>query len=131
MPVPSLIACTAVSPGVAVSGAVPDRNPKNQDWLILGATNQVHTVQDHAKLKLAYDFSPGLRASYTLGYWRNDNTRSVSSYLRDADGNPHGGKRAFAVTGREVVQHQRGDDQEAGLQQLTDTHPEDGLQYRR
>ena len=73
--------------GTPVTGAIADRNPSNQDWLILGATNQIHTVQDHAKLKLAYDFSATLRASYTLGYWRNDNTREVQSYLRDAAGN--------------------------------------------
>ncbi|MBC7993151.1 MAG: TonB-dependent receptor [Rhizobacter sp.] len=73
--------------GTPVSGAVADKNPSNQDWLILGATNQIHTVQDHAKLKLAYDFSPTWRASYTLGCWRNDNTRDAQSYLRDAAGN--------------------------------------------
>ena len=28
-------------------------------------------MQDHAKLKLAYDFTPTLRASYTLGWWHN------------------------------------------------------------
>ncbi|HEY4369500.1 MAG TPA: TonB-dependent receptor [Steroidobacteraceae bacterium] len=74
--------------GVPVTGAVPGRNPKNQDWLILGATGQIDTVQDHAKAKLAYDFSPTLRASYTLGWWRNELTRNSDSYLRDAAGNP-------------------------------------------
>ena len=57
---------TAGNAGTPVTGAVPDRNPRNRDWLILGATTQTHTVQDHAKLKLAYDISPALRASYTL-----------------------------------------------------------------
>lgn len=74
--------------GVPVTGAIADRNPKNQDWLILGSTNQIHTLQDHAKAKLAYDFSPTLRASYTLGLWRNAATRSSDSYLRDAAGKP-------------------------------------------
>ncbi|CAN7452327.1 TonB-dependent receptor [Pseudoduganella sp. LjRoot289] len=73
--------------GVPVTGAVADRNPANKDWLILGATNQVHTVQDHAKVKLAYDLSPVLRASYTVGWWKNDAQRSALSYLRDAAGN--------------------------------------------
>ncbi|WP_228895884.1 TonB-dependent receptor [Pseudoduganella aquatica] len=74
--------------GVPVTGAIADRNPVNKDWLILGATNQIHTVQDHAKVKLAYDASPILRASYTLGWWKNDAERSSQSYLRDAAGNP-------------------------------------------
>jgi len=79
---------TPGSGGVPVTGAIADRNPANRDWLILGATNQVHTVQDHAKVKLAYDVSPILRASYTLGWWNNDAERTSQSYLRDAAGNP-------------------------------------------
>ncbi|TWI70101.1 iron complex outermembrane receptor protein [Pseudoduganella lurida] len=73
--------------GVPVTGAIADRNPSARDWLILGSTSQIHTVQDHAKVKLAYDFSPVLRASYTLGWWQNDADRSVDSYLRDGAGN--------------------------------------------
>ncbi|HEY9101697.1 TonB-dependent receptor [Chitinimonas sp.] len=79
---------TVVAGGMPVSGAVADRNPKNQNWWILGSTNQVHTVQDHAKAKLAYDFSPSLRLSYTLGSWQNDAERRSQSYLRDASGKP-------------------------------------------
>lgn len=84
-----LSAGTAAGPGPAtpVTGAVADRNPSGRDWLILGATNQVHTVQDHAKVKLAYDVSPVLRASYTLGWWHNDAERRSTSYLRDVAGN--------------------------------------------
>lgn len=73
--------------GVPVTGAVADRNPSGKDWYILGSTGQVNTVQDHAKVKLAYDFSPTLRASYTLGWWQNDVVRGVESYLRDGAGN--------------------------------------------
>jgi len=74
--------------GTPVTGALDDRNPRNQDWLILGSTTQYETVQDHAKAKLSYDFSPTLRASYTLGVWHNDVVRNSESYLRDAAGNP-------------------------------------------
>ncbi|MFZ6771488.1 TonB-dependent receptor [Undibacterium sp. SXout7W] len=73
--------------GTVVSGAIPGKNPQGMDWWILGATGQYNTVQDHAKIKLAYDFSPTLRASYTLGYWRNHMRSSADSYLRDAVGN--------------------------------------------
>ncbi|GGY86623.1 TonB-dependent receptor [Pseudoduganella plicata] len=79
---------TTAGAATAVTGAVPGRNASDRDWFILGATNQVHTVQDHAKVKLAYDVSPVLRASYTLGWWRNDAERRSASYLRDAAGNP-------------------------------------------
>ncbi|MFZ6641200.1 TonB-dependent receptor [Undibacterium sp. TC4M20W] len=73
--------------GTAVTGAIADKNPQGLDWWILGATGQYHTTQDHAKVKLAYDFSPTLRASYTFGYWRNNMNSGVESYLRDAAGN--------------------------------------------
>jgi iron complex outermembrane receptor protein len=78
----------ASSAGTPVTGAVADRNPANRDWLIIGAGGQSNTVQDHAKVKLAYDVSPTLRASYTLGWWGNDVVRETESYLRDAAGSP-------------------------------------------
>ncbi|MET0334023.1 MAG: TonB-dependent receptor, partial [Rhizobacter sp.] len=80
-------ATSAGAPGTPVTGAVSDSNPKNEPWWILGDTGRTHTKQDHAKLKLAYELSPTLRASYTLGYWRNDVTRTAQSNLRDGAGN--------------------------------------------
>ncbi|MFZ6873642.1 TonB-dependent receptor [Undibacterium sp. Di27W] len=73
--------------GKAVTGAIADKNPQGLDWWVVGATGQYHTTQDHAKIKLAYDLSPILRASYTFGYWRNNMNSGVESYLRDAAGN--------------------------------------------
>ncbi|MDL2357338.1 MAG: TonB-dependent receptor [Pseudomonadota bacterium] len=78
----------AGSAGKPVTGAIADRNPANKDWLIIGAGGQSNTVQDHAKVKLAYDVAPTLRASYTLGWWGNESVREVESYLRDAAGAP-------------------------------------------
>ena len=88
------LATKLVSAGVAytqstpVSGAVTGANPRGQPWLLFGATGQTHTVQDHAKLKLAYAVSPTLNVSYTLGYWGNEADRKVESFLRDAASNP-------------------------------------------
>jgi iron complex outermembrane receptor protein len=73
--------------GVPVTGAIANRNPSGKAWYILGSTGQVNTVQEHAKVKLAYDLSPTLRASYTLGWWQNDAVRAAESYLRDDAGN--------------------------------------------
>ena len=75
-------------PALPVTGALASRNPRNQDWLILGSTTATHTVQDHAKVKVAYEISPQLRISYTLGMWDNEAQRSSETYLRDAAGNP-------------------------------------------
>lgn len=81
-------ASTPGAAGTAVTGAVPQNNPRNQPWVLFGATSQTHTVQDHAKFKIAYDFTPDLRASYTLGYWSNEADRKVQTFLRDGAGNP-------------------------------------------
>ena len=75
-------------PGVPVSGAFFDQNPKDQSWYLLGSTTQTHTTQDHAKLKLSYDLAPAVTATYVFGTWKNDSVRSTASYLRDAAGNP-------------------------------------------
>ena len=74
--------------GTPVAGVLPSRNPRNQDWLILGSTTATHTVQDHAKVKVAYEISPQLHVSYTLGHWSNDAQRSSETYLRDEASNP-------------------------------------------
>ncbi|MES2017931.1 MAG: TonB-dependent receptor [Pseudomonadota bacterium] len=71
-----------------VTGAIAAKNNKGQDWWLLGTTSSLHTLQEHAKLKLGYDFTPSLRASYTYGWWSNDTSASVDSYLRDAAGLP-------------------------------------------
>ena len=75
-------------PGVPVTGAFFDQNPKDQNWYLLGSTTQTHTTQDHAKLKVSYDLAPAVTATYVFGTWKNDSVRSASSYLRDAAGNP-------------------------------------------
>ena len=104
--------------GTPVSGAVAGNNPRNQPWWLLGATNQIDTVQDHAKIKLAYDFTPTLRLSYVYGWWDNDAVRDSSSFLRDASGNPvYSGNvlidgRRYALTAadislqRQTLEHQ-------------------------
>ena len=77
---------TAGSLGTATRGAVPGLNSSNTPWLILGTGTQVHTVQDHAKAKLAYDLSPSVRATYTLATWQNSAEGRSQSYLSDASG---------------------------------------------
>lgn len=74
--------------GVPVNGAVAGLDRTNRAWYLLGAGTRYHTVQEHLKAKLAYDITPTLRASYTLGLWQNDSTGRPTSYLRDAAGRP-------------------------------------------
>ena len=79
---------TSTVPTTAVTGAVEGLNRANQDWFLIGSSTQYHTVQDHAKAKLSYSITPTLKASYTLGLWRNTSDGRSESYLRDAAGNP-------------------------------------------
>jgi iron complex outermembrane receptor protein len=72
----------------SVSGAVPGQDRSYRDWLVFGTATQYHTVQDHLKAKLAYDFSPTLRATYVLGLWRNESEGRPESYLRNGSGQP-------------------------------------------
>ncbi len=74
--------------GTPVAGAVPGLNTTNTPWYLLGSGTAYHTVQDHAKLKLAYDFSPTVRATYTLGWWQNTSEGRPDTYLRSASGQP-------------------------------------------
>ena len=74
--------------GTPVTGAVAGLNVTNQPWFILGAGTQYRTQQDHAKIKLAYDITPTLRASYTLVWWQNDAKGRSESYLKGPNGQP-------------------------------------------
>ncbi|MBX9872373.1 MAG: TonB-dependent receptor [Burkholderiaceae bacterium] len=83
-----LVSDTTATAGTPVTGAVRAPNTTNADAWVLGTNTQYRTIQDHAKIKLAYDISPTLRASYTLGLWTNDAEGNPQTYLRDAAGNP-------------------------------------------
>ncbi|MFM2346946.1 MAG: hypothetical protein RL654_1699 [Pseudomonadota bacterium] len=79
---------TSAVPGTVVTGAVLDQDKSRNPWYLIGSATQYHTVQDHAKLKLAYDLDPTVRAAYTLGVWHNQSAGQSASYLRDASGQP-------------------------------------------
>ncbi|TDX67230.1 iron complex outermembrane receptor protein [Methylosinus sp. sav-2] len=57
---------------------------------VLGSSGNLENDQVNAKLKLAYDFTPTLRATYTLGFWSNDGTSIPQSYVS-------GGLQAFGA----------------------------------
>lgn len=70
-----------------VSGAQFDSDIANRPRVITAATSIDHTVKDDAVIKLAYAFSPTLRATYTFNVWQNKSDKQADSYLRDAAGN--------------------------------------------
>jgi iron complex outermembrane recepter protein len=80
---------SAGTPGAAgtpVTGAVLDKNNANAPWYILGTGTEYQTKQDHLKAKVAYDFSPTVRASYTFGLWQDTSVGRPVSYLRNPAG---------------------------------------------
>lgn len=74
--------------GSKVTGAIPGTNPQGKAWWIVGASGLNNTVQEHAKIKLAYQFSPHIRASYSYANWHNAANSKALSYLRDAADQP-------------------------------------------
>ena len=70
-----------------VTGAHFDRDIANNSRVTTAATNMDHTVKDDGTIKVAYDFSPTVRATYTGNIWQNTSDKSNDSYLRDAAGN--------------------------------------------
>jgi iron complex outermembrane receptor protein len=77
-----------------VSGAQFDRDIANASRVVTAATSIDHTVKDDGTMKLAYDFSPTVRATYLFNIWQNTSDKTVDSYLRDAAGNTIYGTKA-------------------------------------
>jgi iron complex outermembrane receptor protein len=62
---------------------------------VLGASGLLHTEQANLNAKVALDITSWLRATYSIGFWSNDQHSNVQTYLRDAAGNPtYGGPSA-------------------------------------
>lgn len=78
---------TSNTGGTTVTGVQRDTDTTGAQRLIMGGYSQEETTQDSMKIKLGYDFSPTLKATYTLGSWQNRSFNGIDSYLRDAQGN--------------------------------------------
>src|SRR3989338_2194295 len=81
-----------------VTGASFDSDIANKPRVITAASNMDHTVKVDGKIKVAYDFSSTVQATYLFDIWQNTSDNTVDSYLRDADGNTiygTGGAGAF------------------------------------
>ena len=73
--------------GTLVTGAYQDISEKNKSRVIFGATNIDKSEQINTKFKATYDFTPEIKAAYTIGLWDIDGKTDVQSYLKDANGN--------------------------------------------
>jgi iron complex outermembrane receptor protein len=87
----TLPATTSAGAFPVVNGGYADTDRTGKPIRVLGAGNLTHTIQDTAKLKVAYDITPSLTAAYTLGYWQNNANANAQTYLTDASGKPYYG----------------------------------------
>ncbi len=80
------------------TGTYPALNKQGVVANVVGTGALIHTQQTTANLKLAYDFTNAVRATYSLGVWNNVQTSSPQTYLTStATGGPtFGGVSGFA-----------------------------------
>jgi iron complex outermembrane receptor protein len=76
-----------LSPASNFNGGYYDTDNFGKPRFVYGANSIDHSVQDMGKLKIAYDFTPGLKATYVAGLWGLNSDVTVRNYLKDAAGN--------------------------------------------
>ncbi|HAF01040.1 MAG TPA: TonB-dependent receptor, partial [Methylophilaceae bacterium] len=102
-PMTFVAATKTTNPGVGNStvinsGAYSDIDTSGNARITTGSAGIDSAVQDNIKLKVAYDITSSVKATYTLGYWQNDSEKRGESYLKDGLGNTiygTGGTGAF------------------------------------
>ena len=63
---------------------------------VVGASGLMHSEQENVKGKFAYELTPWVTATYTIGLWNNNQVSNVQSYLRStATGAPTFGTTAI------------------------------------
>ncbi len=64
---------------------------------VLGSTGNLDNDQFNGKVKLAYDITPTIRATYQVGFWSNDGTSTPENYLVSGYGPYFGGSAGAAA----------------------------------
>jgi iron complex outermembrane receptor protein len=88
---------TGATPPAGTTGAIDANNKLGQPADVFGAGGLLHSLMQNVTGKFTYDLTPSLHATYLAGYWHNDTSSHVQTYLADADGQPtFGGANGFA-----------------------------------
>ncbi|OAE97317.1 TonB-dependent receptor [Bradyrhizobium centrolobii] len=64
------------------TGAFPAKNKVGQEADVVGTGILAHSQQTSANLRLAYDMTPLVQATYSLGIWNNHQVSDPQTYLR-------------------------------------------------
>lgn len=95
---------TSASFPANTTGGIAGLNKLNAAANILGASGLLHTQMTNAKVKLAYDLTPSVRAAYTYGWWENDADAGVESYLQRSGSSTFAGQSGFASGNYNLLQ---------------------------
>jgi iron complex outermembrane receptor protein len=98
----SYVTSTTVPTGT--TGGYADRNKLGVNANVLGASGLLHTRMSNAKLKLAYDLTPAVRAAYTFGAWQNNADAGVESYTQRDGVATFAGQAGFASGAYALIQ---------------------------
>lgn len=73
---------TSGSIPAGTTGAFPAKNKVGQETDVVGTGVLAHSQQTSANLRLAYDVTPLVQATYALGIWNNHQVSDPQTYLR-------------------------------------------------
>ena len=91
----AFVTVTGVPAGT--TGTIPALSRTGTVANVIGAGGLLRTQQATVNGKFALDITDWLTATYTIGYWSNNQHSDVQTYLRDIAGNPtFGGQSGFA-----------------------------------
>ena len=71
---------------------------------ILGSAGNLLSDYVNAKVKLAYDITPTIRATYTVGFYSNDSNSTPGNYLVQGGGSYFGSNTGLSALGNSAMQ---------------------------
>jgi iron complex outermembrane recepter protein len=72
---------TSATIPAGTTGTFPALNKQGLPANVIGTGTLAHTLQTSANLRLAYDITPLVQATYSLGIWNNSQTSNPQTYL--------------------------------------------------
>lgn len=95
---------TVANVPTGIAGVIPAQNRLGATANVVGATGLLSTGMTNARVKLAYDVTPKLRLAYSHGFWENDATAGVDSYIARSGEPTFNGVAAFAAGNYSLIQ---------------------------